>query len=151
MRAILQRVTEAKVQVDDLSIGEIGHGLLVLLGVNHEDTAADIDWLVKKIMQLRIFNDAEGKMNFSVEDVHGGILVISQFTLYADSRKGNRPSYIRSAPPAVAIPLYEQFVSTLRGRFSGHVPTGAFGAMMAVSLVNDGPVTIILDSKQPDF
>ncbi len=151
MRAILQRVTEAKVQVDQLTIGEIGHGLLVLLGVTHDDTAADIDWLIKKIIQLRIFNDAEGKMNLSVEDVAGSILVISQFTLYADAKKGNRPSYIRSAPPAVSIPLYEQFVTTLRERFSGMVPTGSFGAMMAVSLVNDGPVTIMLDSKQPDF
>jgi D-aminoacyl-tRNA deacylase len=151
MRAILQRVTEAKVQVDQLTIGEIGHGLLVLLGVTHDDTAADIDWLIKKIVQLRIFNDAEGKMNLSVEDVAGSILVISQFTLYADAKKGNRPSYIRSAPPAVSVPLYEQFVTTLRKRFSGMVPTGSFGAMMAVSLVNDGPVTIILDSKQPDF
>jgi D-tyrosyl-tRNA(Tyr) deacylase len=119
--------------------------------VTHDDTATDIDWLLKKLVQLRIFSDADGKMNLSVEDVQGGILVVSQFTLYADAKKGNRPSYIRSAPPAVSVPLYEQFVATLRSRFAGPVATGSFGAMMAVSLVNDGPVTIILDSRQQDF
>ncbi len=151
MRAILQRVRHAKVQVDEITIGEVGRGLLVLLGVAHDDTAADIDWLAKKITQLRIFSDADGKMNLSVEDVGGEILVVSQFTLYADAKKGNRPSYIRSAPPAISIPLYEQFVGTLRERFAGHVATGAFGAMMDVTLLNDGPVTIILDSRQQDF
>jgi D-tyrosyl-tRNA(Tyr) deacylase len=151
MRAIIQRVSAASVQVADLTVGEIGQGLLVLLGVTHDDTATDIDWLLKKLVQLRIFSDADGKMNLSVEDVQGGILVVSQFTLYADAKKGNRPSYIRSAPPAIAVPLYEQFVATLRSRFTGPVATGSFGAMMAVSLVNDGPVTIILDSRQQDF
>ena len=151
MRAILQRVSEAKVQVDEITIGEVGRGLLVLLGVAHDDTTADIDWLAKKIMQLRVFSDADGKMNLSVEDVGGEILVVSQFTLYADAKKGNRPSYIRSAPPAISVPLYEQFVGTLRERFAGRVATGAFGAMMQVSLINDGPVTIILDSRQQDF
>jgi D-tyrosyl-tRNA(Tyr) deacylase len=151
MRAIIQRVSAASVQVADQTIGEIGQGLLVLLGVTHDDTATDIDWLLKKLVQLRIFSDADGKMNLSVEDVQGGILVVSQFTLYADAKKGNRPSYIRSAPPAVSVPLYELFVATLRSRFAGPVATGSFGAMMAVSLVNDGPVTIILDSRQQDF
>src|SRR5688572_1130071 len=110
MRAIIQRVSAASVQVADQTVGEIGQGLLVLLGVTHDDTATDIDWLLKKLVQLRIFSDADGKMNLSVEDVQGGILVVSQFTLYADAKKGNRPSYIRSAPPAIAVPLYEQFV-----------------------------------------
>jgi D-aminoacyl-tRNA deacylase len=151
MRAVIQRVSHARVEINAATIGEIGQGLLVLLGVTHEDGTEDIDWLVKKLVQLRIFNDAEGKMNLSVEDVKGGILVVSQFTLYADSKKGNRPSYIRSAPPAVAVPLYEQFLDALRSRFAGPIATGEFGAMMAVSLLNDGPVTIILDSRQPDF
>ncbi len=151
MRAILQRVTQAKVEVDDRTTGEIGQGLLVLLGVTHDDTPADIEWLVKKLIQLRIFNDAEGKMNLSVQDVQGGILVVSQFTLFADSKKGNRPSYIRSAPPAVSVPLYEQFLAQLRAQFSGPVSAGEFGAHMRVSLLNDGPVTIILDSKQMDY
>jgi D-aminoacyl-tRNA deacylase len=151
MRAVIQRVAHASVRIGEATVGEIGQGLLVLLGVTHEDGAGDIDWLVKKLVQLRVFNDDEGKMNLSVEDVKGGILVVSQFTLYADSKKGNRPSYIRSAPPAIAIPLYEQFLTALRARFQGPVATGEFGAMMAVSLLNDGPVTIILDSSQPDF
>lgn len=151
MRAVLQRVSHAKVEVEGRVTGEIAGGLMVLLGVTHEDTAADIDWLVKKIVQLRIFNDGDGKMNLSVQDVQGGILVVSQFTLFADSKKGNRPSYIRSAPPAVSIPLYEQFVAQLRAAFAGPVQTGEFGADMKVSLLNDGPVTIILDTKNPDF
>ncbi len=151
MRVVLQRVSEARVQIEQTTKGQIGHGLLVLLGVMADDGAADIDWLVKKIVQLRVFSDADGKMNLSVEDVAGGILVVSQFTLYADAKKGNRPSYIRSAPPAISVPLYEQFVATLRDRFTGPVATGEFGAMMEVSLINDGPVTIILDSRQQDF
>jgi D-tyrosyl-tRNA(Tyr) deacylase len=151
MRAVLQRVKTAKVEVAGRLTGEIGTGILVLLGVTHDDTEADIDWLTKKIVQLRIFNDAEGKMNLSLEDVGGGLLVVSQFTLYADAKKGNRPSYIRSAPPAVSVPLYERFLAVLRTRFQGPVATGEFGAMMDVSLLNDGPVTIILDSRQQDF
>lgn len=151
MRAVIQRVSRASVTVAGNTIGEIGQGLLVLLGVTHDDTAADSEWLIKKIVQLRIFNDTEGKMNLSVEDVAGGILVVSQFTLYADAKKGNRPSYIRSAPPAVSIPLYEEFLQVLRQRFQGPIATGEFGAMMDVSLLNDGPVTIILDSRQQDF
>lgn len=151
MRAVIQRVQQASVTIAGEQVGAIGQGLLLLLGVTHDDTAADIDWLLKKVVQLRIFNDTEGKMNLSVEDVGGGILVVSQFTLYADAKKGNRPSYIRSAPPAVSVPLYEQFVASLRERFTGPVATGQFGAMMDVSLINDGPVTIILDSRQQDF
>ena len=151
MRAVIQRVGRASVTVAGNTIGEIGQGLLVLLGVTHDDSAVDSEWLIKKIVQLRIFNDADGKMNLSVEDVAGGILVVSQFTLFADAKKGNRPSYIRSAPPAVSVPLYEEFLQMLRQRFQGPIATGEFGAMMDVSLLNDGPVTIILDSRQQDF
>ncbi len=148
MRAILQRVAHASVAIDGQIHGAINHGLLILLAVTHDDTPQDIDWMIRKIIQLRIFNDPEGKMNLSVQDAGGGLLVVSQFTLYADSKKGNRPSYLRSAPPAIAIPLYEAFLVALRQQFSGPVATGSFGADMAVSLLNDGPVTIILDSKE---
>jgi len=123
----------------------------VLLGVTHADEQKDIDWLIKKITQLRIFNDDAGKMNLSVKDIGGDILVVSQFTLYADSKKGNRPSYIRSAPPEISIPMYENFVELLQLGFDGKVATGEFGAMMEVSLLNEGPVTIILDSKEPGW
>ncbi len=151
MRAILQRVQYSKVEVNQEIVGEIPQGLLVLLGVTHDDTATDIDWLIRKIINLRIFTDEQDKMNLSVQDIKGDILVISQFTLYANSKKGNRPSYIRSAPPAISIPMYEAFVQQLRESFSGKIETGEFGAAMAVSLLNDGPVTIILDSRQQDF
>lgn len=151
MRAVIQRVSHAKVEVAERTTGAIEKGLMVLLGVTHEDTQADIDWLVKKIANLRIFTDEYGKMNLSVKDVNGDILVVSQFTLYGNAKKGNRPSYIRSAPPEVSIPLYEQFLKTLDQAFEGKVATGEFGAKMAVSLLNDGPVTIIIDSKQPEF
>ena len=151
MRAVIQRVKKASVEVNGAIVGEIGHGLLVLLGITHEDASSDTDWLLKKLLQLRIFSDADEKMNLSVTDVNGGILVVSQFTLYADAKKGNRPSYIRSAPPAISIPLYDNFVADLQARFPGKVATGEFGAMMDVELLNDGPVTIILDSRQQDF
>lgn len=151
MRIVIQRVREARVDIAGETTGQIGQGLLALLGILADDGPADIDWLVKKLVKLRIFSDAEGKMNLSVEDVGGGILLVSQFTLYADAKKGNRPSYIRSAPPEIAIPLYEQFTATLREAFAGPVETGEFGADMQVSLLNDGPVTIILDSRQRDF
>ncbi|MEY3442193.1 MAG: D-tyrosyl-tRNA(Tyr) deacylase [Bacteroidota bacterium] len=151
MRAVVQRVKNATVKVAGNTVGEIGQGLLVLLGITHDDQSSDQDWLLKKLINLRIFNDAEGKMNLSVTDVGGGMLIVSQFTLYADSKKGNRPSYIRSAPPAVSIPLYENFVAALKAQFAGPVATGEFGAMMDVDLLNDGPVTIILDSRQQDF
>lgn len=151
MRAVIQRVSHSKVVVEGRTTGEIERGLLVLLGVTHTDERADIDWLIKKITNLRIFNDENGKMNLSVKDVGGDILVVSQFTLYADSKKGNRPSYIRSAPPDFSIPMYENFVELLALNFEGKVATGEFGAMMEVSLLNDGPVTIILDSKDPGW
>jgi D-aminoacyl-tRNA deacylase len=151
MRALLQRVSFAKVVSEGELLGEIGPGLLVLLGITHEDTATDIDWLVKKITQMRIFQDDAGKMNLSVSDVQGEILVVSQFTLFADTQKGNRPSFIRSAPPPVSVPLYEQFVEHLRKAFPHKVATGRFGADMKVSLLNDGPVSIWIDSKQPTY
>ena len=151
MRAVIQRVSHSKVVVEGRTTGEIEKGLLVLLGVTHTDERADIDWLIKKITNLRIFNDEHGKMNLSVKDVGGDILVVSQFTLYADSKKGNRPSYIRSAPSDFSIPMYENFVELLALNFEGKVATGEFGAMMEVSLLNDGPVTIILDSKEPGW
>ena len=146
MRAILQRVSEAQVQIDGATVGEIGHGLLVLLGVTKSDTAEQARWLADKIVSLRIFNDAEGKMNLDVAEVGGAILVVSQFTLYGDCSKGRRPSFIDAAAPETAIPLYEEFINTVKAH---GIPTatGRFGAMMQVSLINDGPVTLILDSK----
>ena len=151
MRALVQRVAHAQVDVQGKTIGEIGQGLMILLGITHDDDEKDIAYLVKKLIKLRIFNDEEGKMNLSVEDVSGGMLVISQFTLFANSKKGNRPSYIRSAPPDVSIPMYEKFLTHLRSQFAGPVEMGEFGAEMKVSLLNDGPVTIMLDSKMPEY
>jgi D-tyrosyl-tRNA(Tyr) deacylase len=145
MRAVLQRVTQARVVVADETIGAIQRGLLVLLGVARSDTAADVAWLADKVAALRIFNDAQGKMNLSVADVQGAALVVSQFTLYGDCRKGRRPSFIDAAPPEIAIPLYEAFIQALQAQ-GLPVATGRFGAMMQVELVNDGPVTLILDS-----
>lgn len=147
MRALIQRVSTAKVEIEGKISGEIGPGLLVLLGITHDDTDQDQDWLIRKIIQLRIFNDEAGKMNRSVQDIGGYLLVVSQFTLYANSKKGNRPSYVASAPPEIAIPRYEAFLARLRQEFSGQVATGEFGANMQVSLLNDGPVTIWLDSR----
>ena len=146
MRAILQRVSEARVQIDGATVGEIDHGLLVLLGVTKSDTAEQARWLADKIVSLRIFNDADGKMNLDLAEVGGAILVVSQFTLYGDCSKGRRPSFIDAAPPEVAIPLYEEFINAVKAH---GIPTatGRFGAMMQVSLINDGPVTLILDSK----
>jgi D-tyrosyl-tRNA(Tyr) deacylase len=146
MRAILQRVSEARVKIDGETVGEIGRGLLVLLGVSKSDTAEQARWLADKIVSLRIFNDAEGKMNRDVAEVEGGILVVSQFTLYGDCSKGRRPSFIDAAPPETAIPLYEEFINAIKAH---GIPTatGRFGAMMQVELINDGPVTLILDSK----
>jgi D-tyrosyl-tRNA(Tyr) deacylase len=145
MRAVLQRVRRARVTVGDETVGEVGHGLLVLLGVAQGDTPGAARWLADKAVTLRIFADDEGKMNRSVADVGGGVLVVSQFTLYGDCRKGRRPSFIGAAPPEVAVPLYEEFVRAVREQ---GVPaaTGRFGALMQVELVNDGPVTLILDS-----
>jgi D-tyrosyl-tRNA(Tyr) deacylase len=147
MRAIIQRVSEAKVTIAGATRSAIGRGLLVLVAVEDADTDADLEWLSGKIARLRVFNDAEGVMNLSVQEVAGQVLVVSQFTLFASTRKGNRPSYIRSAKPDVAIPLYEKLVARLAQDLGKPVQTGEFGAMMAVSLVNDGPVTILMDSK----
>ena len=151
MRVVIQRAGHAKVDIDGKTIGQIGNGLLVLLGVTHDDTDEDAQWLVKKLLGLRIFSDDEGKMNLAVKDVNGGILIVSQFTLYANTKKGNRPSYIRSAHPDQAIPLYERFIELVKFQFSGPVESGEFGGDMKVSLMNDGPVTIIIDSKQREL
>jgi len=147
MRAIIQRVTEAKVTIGEHVKGAIGAGLLVLVAVEDTDTAEDIEWLSGKIVRLRVFNDENGVMNRSVQESNGGILLVSQFTLFASTRKGNRPSYIRSARPEIAIPLFEKFTAQLERDFGKPIQTGEFGADMQVSLVNDGPVTIIIDSK----
>lgn len=145
MRAVVQRVTRASVTVEGSNVGEIQQGLVVLLGVSRDDSESDAVYLAGKITALRIFDDADGKMNLSLKDVGGGVLVISQFTLYGDVRRGNRPSWIDAAAPDKAEPLYEFFVAQLRGLL-GEVATGKFGADMQVELVNDGPVTLILDS-----
>jgi len=147
MRAVLQRVSSASVTIDGIEKSRIGWGLLILLGIEHEDSANDIDWLCRKIAAMRIFPDEAGLMNRSVQDIEGELLVVSQFTLHASTKKGNRPSFIRAARPETAIPMYEQFVQTLQAVSSRPVQTGEFGADMKVSLLNDGPVTILLDSK----
>ena len=147
MRVLIQRVSSASVTIAGEISGEIGQGLLVLLGVEEADTADDIDWLCGKISRLRVFSDDKGLMNRSVTDVDGGLLVVSQFTLYASTKKGNRPSFIRSAKPPVAVPLYERFVRTLAETAGRPVETGVFGADMQVALVNDGPVTVWIDSR----
>jgi D-tyrosyl-tRNA(Tyr) deacylase len=147
MRAVIQRVSRANVTIGGAVKGEINHGLVVLLAVEDADIAEDIEWLSGKIVRLRIFDDENGVMNRSVQEAQGGILLISQFTLFASTKKGNRPSYSRSARPEVAIPLYEAFVLQLTTDFAAPIQTGEFGADMKVSLTNDGPVTIIIDSK----
>lgn len=150
MRTVIQRVTRASVSVDGRIISETGPGLLVLLGIEDSDGNNDIEWLCNKIVQLRIFNDKDGVMNLSVQETGGGIMVISQFTLHARTKKGNRPSYIRAARPEVAIPLYNSFVSRLSALLGREIATGEFGAMMQVELINDGPVTIIIDTKEKE-
>ncbi|WP_077402168.1 D-aminoacyl-tRNA deacylase [Cellulophaga omnivescoria] len=150
MRAVIQRVTKAIVTVDNKLISKIDVGLLILLGVEEEDTAEDIDWLTRKIANLRIFNDEDGVMNNSLLDNKGNAIVVSQFTLYAATKKGNRPSYIKAAKPDVAIPLYTTFVSKLETVLGKPVGTGVFGADMKVDLLNDGPVTIIIDTKNKE-
>jgi D-tyrosyl-tRNA(Tyr) deacylase len=144
MRAVVQRVSRARVVVADEIVGEIGRGLLVLLGIAPSDTRGNVSWMAEKIAGLRIFRDAEGKMNLSVQDVVGSVLVVSQFTLYGDCSKGKRPSFIDAAKPEIAIPLYESFLDALRA-LGVPVAAGKFGADMSVELVNDGPVTLILD------
>ena len=147
MRAVIQRVAEAKVVIEGTIAGAIGQGLLVLLAVEETDTAEDIEWLSGKISRLRIFDDDAGLMNRSVQEIGGDILVVSQFTLFASTKKGNRPSFSRSARPEIAVPLYEQFVSRLKQDLEKPVQTGRFGAHMLITLTNEGPVTIIIDSK----
>src|ERR1041385_853960 len=147
MRAVVQRVSEAKVTIGERVKGAIGNGLLVLVAIEETDTAEDIEWLSGKIVRLRIFNDENGVMNRSVQEANGEILLVSQFTLFASTKKGNRPSYIRSAKPELAVPIFEQFLARLTQDFGRPIQTGEFGADMQVSLVNDGPVTIIIDSK----
>jgi D-tyrosyl-tRNA(Tyr) deacylase len=149
MRLVIQRVREASVTVDNAITGQIGPGLLVLVGCALTDDEAALAWMVRKLVNLRIFNDENGQMNRSVLEVGGQVLVVSQFTLLADARKGNRPSYIGAATPAVAEPLYERFVALVAQAMGQPVPTGIFGADMQVRLLNDGPVTIILDSPTP--
>lgn len=147
MRAVIQRVQKASVEVDEQVVGQIGHGLLILLGIETSDTEEDITWLSRKITKMRIFNDEQGLMNLSLEQVHGSLLLISQFTLYASTVKGNRPSYIQAARPEVAIPLYEVMIKQLEQDSGTKVETGMFGADMKVALINDGPVTIWMDIK----
>ena len=150
MRAIIQRVTNCSVTIDQQLKSQIGNGLLILLGIEENDTETDIEWLVKKIIQMRIFSDENGKMNLSVQDINGEILVVSQFTLFASTKKGNRPGFTRSARPETAIPLYEKFIVETEKHFGKKIQTGMFGADMKVQILNDGPVTIIMDSKQAE-
>ena len=150
MKAVLQRVSEALVTVDGSKVAQIGTGLLILLGIEDADTHDDIEWLTAKIVKLRIFGDSNGVMNLSVQETGGDVIVVSQFTLHASTKKGNRPSYIRAAKPDIAIPLYENFVAQLEKELGKKVQTGEFGADMKVALVNDGPVTIIIDTKNKE-
>ena len=150
MRAVIQRVSRASVTIKDNRKSEIGPGLLVLIGIEESDSETDIEWLCNKIVQLRIFNDKNEVMNLSVKDVDGNILAVSQFTLHAKTRKGNRPSYIRAANPDIAIPLYNKFISRLSLLMGKEIGSGEFGAMMQIELVNDGPVTIIIDTKEKE-
>ncbi|MBL6656616.1 MAG: D-tyrosyl-tRNA(Tyr) deacylase [Flavobacteriaceae bacterium] len=147
MRVVIQRVKNASVRVDEQVVGAIDHGLLLLLGITQEDSTEDIEWLCRKIVQMRIFGDENDLMNKSLLDIDGEVLVISQFTLHASTKKGNRPSFIAAARPEQAIPLYEQFISVIQDYVPKKVQTGIFGADMKVNLLNDGPVTITMDSK----
>ncbi len=150
MKAVIQRVTKASVVINNEIKSDIKIGLLILLGIEDSDNNEDIIWLTNKISNLRIFNDNQGIMNLSVLDVDGEVLVISQFTLHAKTKKGNRPSYIKAAHPDIAIPMYEQFISTLESQIGKKVQTGKFGAMMEITLTNSGPVTIIIDTKNKE-
>ncbi|MEO3402419.1 D-aminoacyl-tRNA deacylase [Mucilaginibacter sp. CAU 1740] len=150
MRAVLQRVTQASCTVDGKITGEIGNGFLVLLGIEDADTTEDLQWLANKIAGMRVFGDENGLMNKALADVDGGILLISQFTLFAQTKKGNRPSFLRAAKPDKAIPMYEQMIQALEGLIGKKVATGVFGADMKISLLNDGPVTIVMDTKDMD-
>lgn len=150
MRIVVQRAKDASVTIEGKIHGAINHGLVVLVGIEHEDTTEDADWLIGKLSNLRIFSDEEGKMNLSIQDIRGQFLVISQFTLHASTKKGNRPSYIAAARPETAIPFYDYFIAQLRKESQLPVETGVFGADMQVQLINDGPVTIIIDSKNKE-
>ncbi len=147
MRIVIQRVSQASVTIEQKLHASIHQGLLLLVGFEEMDSESDIDWAVAKVVQMRIFNDSEDKMNLSVKDINGEILAVSQFTLFAETKKGNRPSFIKAAPPAVAIPLYETFKQKMSDYLGKPIQSGVFGADMKVSLLNDGPVTILLDSK----
>ncbi len=151
MRVVIQRVKSAAVEIRNKNYSSVGQGLLIFLGIENDDGEEDINWLCKKIIQLRIFDDKNGVMNLSVADIDGEILVISQFTLHAKTKKGNRPSYIKAARPDVAIPVYNKFVEKLGFYLEKDIKTGEFGALMHVSLINDGPVTIIIDTKNKDI
>jgi D-tyrosyl-tRNA(Tyr) deacylase len=150
MRIVAQKVKNAKVEVDGIITGEISKGILILLGIEHEDTEEDADWLINKVSKLRIFKDQNGVMNFSIKDVGGDFLVVSQFTLHASTKKGTRPSYYKAAKPEHAIPLYEYFLENLWMVSERPVQSGTFGAMMEVSLLNNGPITIVMDSKNKE-
>ncbi|WP_339609989.1 D-aminoacyl-tRNA deacylase [uncultured Planktosalinus sp.] len=150
MRVVIQRVKEASVTIEEKIASQIGSGLLILLGIENNDTHEEIDWLVSKISKLRIFGDENGAMNRSLIETKGDVLIVSQFTLHASTKKGNRPSFIKAAKPDVAIPLYEQFVACFEKQLGQSVATGSFGAMMEVALINDGPVTIVIDTKNKE-
>jgi D-tyrosyl-tRNA(Tyr) deacylase len=150
MKVVIQRVLEASVTIDGIIVSKIKKGLLILLGIVDEDSKEDVDWLSKKIANLRIFNDENDVMNDSLIDIDGDAIIVSQFTLQANTKKGNRPSYIKAAKPAIAIPLYKQFVAQFENELTKKVGTGEFGADMKVALINDGPVTIIIDSKNKE-
>ena len=150
MRVVIQKVTEASVSIENQTVASIDKGLLVLVGIEDGDTNEDIAWLSSKIVNLRIFDDANGVMNLSVKEVEGEVLIVSQFTLHASTKKGNRPSYIKAARPEVAIPIYEAFIKQVETLLGKRVSTGQFGAMMQVSLCNDGPVTILIDTKNKE-
>lgn len=151
MRIVVQRVSEASVRIDGNIVGSISQGLMILVGVETIDSQSDADYLIQKLINLRIFSDEEGKMNLSIQDVGGELLVVSQFTLHAFTKKGNRPSYIRAARPKQAIPVYTYFIEQAQKELKSKIQTGEFGADMKVSLVNDGPVTIIIDSANKEF
>jgi len=150
MRVVIQKVTQASVSIENQIVASIDKGLLVLVGIEDGDTNEDIAWLSSKIVNLRVFDDANGVMNLSVKEVGGEVLIVSQFTLHASTKKGNRPSYIKAARPEVAIPIYEAFIKQVESLLGKRVPTGQFGAMMQVSLCNDGPVTILIDTKNKE-
>ena len=150
MRLLIQRVTEARCHIDGQVYSQIGKGLVVLVGIGHDETPEDLTWLTKKLVQLRIFDDEAGVMNRSVMDIEGEIMIVSQFTLHAMTKKGNRPSWINAAPEAISKPLYEEFVAMVEGALGHKVATGSFGADMKIELTNDGPVTIWIDSKSKE-